>query len=447
MFISQQKFLVVGISKSGISACKYILNKGGVCYFFEQVSTDKIIQAKKEISMLGGIEVDLDGAYEIINLIDVVVLSPGVPINHKLAMVAKERNKRIVGEFEFGMSQLTPTIVGVTGTNGKTTTVHLISSILNEAKCKFSLCGNVGVPITSEIENITDNKLAIAEVSSFQLETISSFCPHISCVLNVSPDHLERHYTMENYVYLKKRIYKNQKESEYTVLNLDDNVVREFAKDCKGKVVWVSTNEKTEGAYFKDSYLYWQDHPIIEKKELSISGEHNIYNALFSIAVCSLLGIDRETIAKGLKEFKGIPHRIQLVSEKDGVRYYNDSKSTNTASTINAINSMKGETILILGGSEKGEKYDGLFKVIKESSIKHTIITGASRFNMLEQAVKQGLVDFSVTPDFFIAIKTAKSMATCGDNVLLSPACASFDRFSGYEERGNAFIKVVEELE
>ncbi len=446
MYIKEQKFLVIGISKSGISACQYILNNGGVCYFFEQLNNEKILEAKNQISQLGGIEVDINGAEEILNIIDVVVLSPGVPINHKLSMIAKERKKRIVGEFEFGIEQLIPTIVGVTGTNGKTTTVHLISNVLKEAKRQFSLCGNVGIPITSEIENIANKKIAVAEVSSFQLETISSFCPHIACILNVSPDHLERHYTMENYVYLKKRIYKNQKESEYTLLNYDDDIVKEFSQDTKGKVIWVSTKEKVDGAYFKDSYLYWQDHPILQQKELAISGEHNIYNALFCIAVCSLLGIDRETIAKGLKEFKGIPHRIQLVSDKNGIKYYNDSKSTNTASTINAINSMKGDTILILGGSEKGEKYDNLFKAIKESPIKHTIITGASRFNMLEQAVKQGLIDFSVTPDFYVAIKTAKAMATSGDNVLLSPACASFDKFSGYEERGNAFIKVVEEL-
>ena len=447
MYIKSQKFLVVGISKSGISACKYILKMGGTCYFFEQVNNKQIIEAKNQLNSLGGIEVDLDGAQKIMQIIDVVVLSPGVPINHQLAIMAKEYKKRIVGEFEFGISQLIPTLVGVTGTNGKTTTVHLISSILNEANINCSLFGNVGVPITSEMENINNNTIGIAEVSSFQLETINSFCPHIACVLNISPDHLERHYTMENYIYLKKRIFKNQKESEYTILNYDDNTVKEFYQDTKGKVIWVSTKQKVEGAYYKDNYLYWQDHPIIEQKDLSLFGEHNIYNALFSIAVCCLLGVDRDFIAKGLKEFKGIPHRIQFIAEKNGVKFYNDSKSTNTASTITAINSIKGDTILILGGSEKGESYENLFKAIKESCIKHVIITGASRFNMLDQAVKQGLVDFTVTPNFVVALKTAKALSCVGDSVLLSPACASFDFFNSYEERGNAFIKFVDELE
>lgn len=446
MNIKTQSFLVLGVSKSGFAVAEHILSNGGKCYIYEQLRNDKIQKSIEHLITLGAILINDKDADVIINLIDVVVISPGVPLNHELAVKAKKIGKRIIGELEYGFLRFTPPIIAVTGTNGKTTTVTLIDDILSNNKTKSCLVGNVGVPLTQRLCEIDKERVVVAEVSSFQLETISDFCPHISCVINIKPDHLERHYTMENYIFLKKRIFKNQKESEYTVLNFDDKTVRSFFTQTKGKVVWVSLEEQVEGAYRKDGKLYFYDKMIIEESRLRLKGEHNTCDALFAIACASLMGIDEQVIVQTLENFKGIRHRIEYIAEKAGITYYNDSKATNTASTISALETMSAPTILILGGSEKGEKYEELFEKIKQLGVKHVILTGASRFNMLNVAGKIGYVNLTLTANFEHAVKIASMIAQDGDNVLLSPSCASFDSFNSYQERGDAFRRIVEEI-
>lgn len=444
MNIKTQNFLILGVSKSGYCAGKYILSNGGKCYLYEENNNQRILEAINELKDLGGILLDKTIDEQILKTIDVVVVSPGVAINHQVALRAKQLGKRIISELEFGFVQKMPVIVGVTGTNGKTTTVSFINAILKSAKMDSQLLGNIGVPITSKINEIDSNTVCVTEISSFQLETTNNLCPHIACVLNVSPDHLERHYTMDNYIFLKKRILRNQKESEYAVLNYDDEIVRAMFNETKGKVFWVSTKERVIGGYKKDGKLYFNDEYIMDVDSLALKGEHNEYNALVSICVAKLLNVKNEFIEEALTNFKGVSHRIELIAEKDGVKFFDDSKSTNTASTITAINTMKSETILILGGSEKGEKYEKLFEEIKNSLVVHTILTGASRFNMLECAGKVGVSEITVTSDFSFAVKIASLYAKSGNSVLLSPGCASFDNFNNYEERGELFKKLVE---
>ncbi|MBQ7235708.1 MAG: UDP-N-acetylmuramoyl-L-alanine--D-glutamate ligase, partial [Clostridia bacterium] len=385
-------------------------------------------------------------AEERLKEIDVLVLSPGVPINHELAVKAKALGKRIMGELEFAYCAFTPPIIAVTGTNGKTTTVTLINAILEKAEKKRQLVGNVGTPMTAKLDEIDADTVCVTEVSSFQLESVNAFCPHISCVLNIAPDHLERHYGMENYIFLKKRIFKNQRESEYAILNFDDSTVKNFFPEVKAKVFWISVKGKVDGAYRKDGKLYCFDEYVIDEADLKLKGKHNVYDALFAIISTRLMGVSTEIIVQALKDFKGVKHRIELVCEKNGVEFYNDSKATNTASTISALGALKKPVVLILGGSEKGEEYDALFDAIKFSPVKHTVLTGASRFNMLDCAGRKGLSDITVTADFNFAVKIAALFASEGDCVLLSPACASYDSFSSFEERGDAFIKAVEEL-
>ena len=250
-----------------------------------------------------------------------MVISPGVPINHPVAVKAKSLGKRIIGEFELGYESFTPTFIGVTGTNGKTTTVSLIDAILKEAGKNAKPVGNVGVPLTSELEDCGKDTVFVAEVSSFQLESVSEFHPYISCVLNISPDHLERHYSMENYIFLKKRIFANQRESDYCLLNYDDETVRSFYPDVKAKVVWVSCEEEVDGAYLKDGALYFKGEKITEAANIPLVGGHNIYNALFAAAVSKLLGADTAAIAKAISSFKGVPYRTQLVAEINGVKF------------------------------------------------------------------------------------------------------------------------------
>ncbi len=446
MHINTQKFLVLGVSKSGYAVAKYILENGGQCYLYEELSSPKIDDAISMLTGLGARRLNKDDVDGFLLQIDIVVVSPGIPINHDIAIKAKNIGKRIIGELEFGCLQFTPPIIAITGTNGKTTTATLVDAILNEEGRKCALVGNVGVPITSKINDVDKDTVCVAEVSSFQLETVHSFCPHISCILNISPDHLERHYTMENYIYLKKRVFKKQRESEYTILNYDDDIVRGFYSEIKAKTLYVSTKEKVEGAYLLDNKLYFRDEFVMNKEQIKLSGEHNVYNALFAIAIAKLLNVENQVIENALKNFKGVKHRMELIAQKEGVEFYNDSKATNTASTISAIEGMKKPVILILGGSEKGEKYINLFEKIKSSTVKHTILTGASRFNMLESAGKVGYSELTLTSDFTTAVKIAKLISEDGDCVLLSPACASFDNFSCFEERGEMFKQIVEGL-
>ena len=444
MYIKSQKFLVLGVSKSGYAVAKHILDKGGQCYLYEELSSPKIDEALKLLTSLGAMRLNEENLDKILLHIDILVISPGVPINHEIAIKAKNLGKRIIGELEFGCLQFSPPLIAITGTNGKTTTATLVDAIFNEQGIKSALVGNVGVPITSRINEVDTDTICVAEVSSFQLETVYSFCPHISCVLNISPDHLERHYTMENYVYLKKRIFKNQRESEYTILNYDDKIVRGFCTEIKSNILYVSTREKVDGAYLLADKLYYRDEFVTSIEDLKLSGEHNVYNTLFAIAIAKLMNVDSYTIASALKNFKGVKHRMELIGTKYGVEFYNDSKATNTASTISAIEGIVKPIILILGGSEKGEKYINLFEKIKGSTVKHVILTGASRYNMLESAGKVGYSNLTLTSDFTTAVKIAKLISEEGDAVLLSPACASFDNFSCFEERGEKFKEIVE---
>lgn len=445
MYLRNQKFLVLGVSKSGFSAANYILDNGGECYFFEEMSGEKISESIMRLTERGARNIT-ETVNEILPIIDVVIISPGVPINHEIAVKAKRLNIRIIGEFELGYLSFNPPFIAVTGTNGKTTTVNMISDILKAGKIPNKLVGNVGVPLTGVVGKENADEIFVSEISSFQLESIDYFCPHVACVLNISPDHLERHYTMENYIFLKRRILSCLTQSEYAVLNYDDENVRRFAENAKCRIIWISVRETVDGAYLKDGKIYYGDEFIVAETELPTQGLHNVYNALFAISCAKIFGVANERIISGLKNFRGVKHRMELVCEADGVKYFDDSKATNTASTITAIDCVASPKILIVGGSEKGENYDILFEKIRKTNVKHVVITGASKFNMLKSAGKVDYTDITITYDFENAVKIAAFLAESGDCVLLSPACASFDSFKNYEERGDFFAKTVRGL-
>ena len=256
MYIKEQKFLIIGASKSGFAVANYLVNKGACVKVYEELTSKKALSAVGKLKDIGLENISKEQAENYLNEIDVLVLSPGVAINHDLAIKAKELNKRIIGELEFAYSTFIPPIVAVTGTDGKSTTVSMIKSILDKGEKQSLLVGNIGIPMTERLKEIDCDKIPVVEVSSYQLESVSNFCPHISCVLNIAPDHLERHYTMENYIFLKKRIFKNQKESEYTVLNYDDLIVRNFQSEVKSQIIFVSTKEKINGVYSINGKIY-----------------------------------------------------------------------------------------------------------------------------------------------------------------------------------------------
>lgn len=448
MIFKSKNFLVFGLSKSGYSVTKELLKLKANCYIYEE--NDNLYQSGNlgELVELGARRVTTDTVFELLKNIDVLVVSPGVAINHRLCVKARELKIRIIGELELGYLLIKSPIIAVTGTNGKTTTVSIINKIFENANISHELVGNIGVPITSKVDKLQEHDaFAITEVSSFQLETIHNFTPHIACILNITPDHLERHYTMENYVYLKERILKNLRESEYAILNADDERIVSFAKNIKAKIIWVSLKNLNANARYEDGYLYYNNVKISQFNNGALKGEHNIYNALFAVAVAKIVGIEDSIISTALSEYKGEKHRIEFVGNFNGVDYYNDSKSTNTGATISALKTIKTPTILLLGGKEKGENYDLLFNEIKNSKVKAVIVCGESVKNMTASAINVGIVNLHIVNGLDQAVALADFLAFEGDTVLLSPSCSSFDRFSGYAERGEYFCELVKKLE
>ena len=447
MYFKTQKFLVVGASRSGIAATKLLIENGAVCYIYDDSESPLIVKSIEGLVGLGAITVDKTQINERLDEVDVVVLSPGVAIDHEIPIAAKKLGKRIIGELELGFTLCKSPIVAVTGTNGKTTTCTLIRDILNDENNRAVLCGNAGIPLSAVLGDLDKNSFAVAEVSSFQLETVWSFCPHIAVITNITPDHLSRHYNMENYIFLKGKILSNMRESEYAVLNHDDATVVKFSEKTKAKCVFFSIKNEVNGAYVSDGKIYYKGKYIMDTAEIPIGGAHNVLNVLASVCVAKIMGIADDEIAQKIRIFKGVKHRIQFIKTVDGVDYYNDSKATNADATLKAVDSMKKPTVLILGGKDKGLPFDGLFERLKNSEVKHVVLTGESRYTLLESAKKAQFDCVSVTEDFEIAFKIAKIAAKDGDCVLLSPACSSFDAFSDYEERGDKFISLVEGID
>ncbi len=436
--------MVAGMSKSGECAARFLLERGADVYIYDDVVSEKIKAVMDEFSSLGARVVTAESYMDATLVCDILVLSPGIPIDNPLPVAFRKQGKTIIGEEELGAMFLRATAIAVTGTNGKTTTVSMLNSILENDGHKSVACGNIGNPLLGEVENLGFNDYAVIEVSSFQLETLSSLRPHIAVITNVTEDHLNRHYNMENYVFLKSKILRNLRESEYAVLNYDDEVVRGFAKSTKAKVVYFSMRERTEGAYFENGSVYFNGEKYFDVSDMTLTGVHNVYNALACVAAAHILGIDKNKVAEAICSFKGIKHRIEVVSKSNGVTYIDDSKGTNVDATVKAMNAMTEPTVILLGGKDKGYDYMPLFSSMKESKVVHAVLYGENRFKLLNAAIKAGFSDFSLCAEFRPAVRLAQFIAKPGQNVLLSPASSSFDSFTNYEERGDAFKKLVE---
>lgn len=442
MYPANQSFLVLGLSRSGVAAAEFLLSEGAETYVFDDVRGGAVEKAVQSLTEKGAKTVNESLLPELINRCHALVLSPGIPVDHPLAVAFKRAGKAVIGETELAARYLKCCVLAVTGTNGKTTTVSMLAEMLAAGGVKAKVCGNIGVPMLS-CRNLAERDVAVAEISSFQLETLSSLKPHIAAVLNISEDHLNRHYNMENYVYLKSRLLKNQQETEYAVLNYDDSVVRGFAEKTRAKVVWFSRKERVDGAYIENGSLFFRGEEIVKIEELALREAHNIENALAALACAKLMKINNEAVAKALKTFKGAPHRIETAGVVDGVTYIDDSKGTNVDSTVHAAQCMKNETVLLLGGKDKGYEYAPLFEALKQTKVVRCVIYGENAFKILESAAKTGYKNVTLTEKFDYAVKIARLLAARGQTVLLSPASASFDEFQSYEERGDRFVSVV----
>ncbi len=443
MLFTRQTFLVAGLSRSGVAAGEYLASQGAKVYLYDDVDDENIRSAVERLSKLGCIPVRKDELSERARLCDILVLSPGIPVDHPLPVSFKRAGKRIVGEAELGALALRCPVVAVTGTNGKTTTVTMLESILKAAGKNAIACGNVGRPITACLKELGDDGIAVAEISSFQLETLYSLRPHVAVILNVTEDHLNRHYNMENYIYLKSRILKNSSESEFAVLNYDDPIVRGFDEKTKATTIWFSMKEKVEGAYFSEDAFWFFGERILSADEFPLDGDHNRANALAAIAAAKLMGAGNAAIAAALKTFRGVKHRLEKVGELNGVTFIDDSKATNVDSAIKAIGSVRGESVLLVGGKDKGYTYEPLFDAIKTSGVVHTVIYGENAFRILNAALARGYTSVTLCRPFDMAVRVAYLTARRGQNVLLSPASASFDAFTSYEERGNRFAELM----
>lgn len=445
MYIKLSSFLVVGLKRSGYSITKVLLERKAEVYVYDSSSEEYVEKNKIELQKLNA-KITVD-PIETLNYVDVLVLSPGVPIDSEISITARKLNKRIIGEMELASYLINAPIVAITGTNGKTTVCSILSHVLNSSNEDNVLVGNIGTPLSSKINEINENTLVITEVSSFQLETTSRFCPHIACILNITPDHLDRHYNMQNYIFLKGKLLSNLKESEFAVLNYDNESVRVLSNNTRANVVWFSKNKKIDGAYLENGEIFFNDEQIFSVNEINLLGIHNVENVLACVAVLKLLGITNEEIKLGVSTFTGVKHRIQHVKTVGGVDFYNDSKSTNPDATIKAVNSMQSPTVLIMGGYEKGLDYGEVMKAVSTSpNIENLILTGKSANKMYETAVKNNVKRVNVVSDFNATVKLAYALSKNGGAVLFSPATSSFDKFSNYEERGDRFIEAVNEL-
>lgn len=452
--LKEQKCLVIGTGVSGIGATQLLHRMGAKVILFdgsEKVSVSEICRKLPE-----GIEVECyTGSLpsEIEHQIEQVVLSPGVPVDLPIVQLFHEKGIPIIGEIELGFLVEKGAVAAITGTNGKTTTTTLVGDIMKAAlgEDKVFVVGNIGDPYTLEAFKTKEDTCTVAEISSFQLETVNTFKPKVSAILNITEDHLNRHYTMENYAFCKEKIAAKQSKDEICVLNYDNNYTREFANICPAKPVFFSSTQiLEEGFFLKEGKICKSENGYTEEildihKDMNLIGKCNVENVMAAIAIAEGMGVKRETIRKVIKDFRAVEHRIEYVATKGGVDYYNDSKGTNPDAAIQGIMAMTKPTILIGGGYDKKNVYDEWIDNF-DGKVKWLVLIGQTKELIAECARKHGFENIKLVDTFEQCLQLCTSLSEPGDSVLLSPACASWGMFTNYEERGTIFKQYVQNL-
>jgi UDP-N-acetylmuramoylalanine--D-glutamate ligase len=442
MIYKNKNFLITGVSKSGFSSAKLLISKGAKVFLYD----DKSYENAESLKNMGACDVSALSETEILKDIYCIIKSPGVPREHRLIELALSRRIPVISEIELGWYNYKGVCLAITGTNGKSTVTALTDYIINSAGQKSFLCGNYGTPFTEYCLEPAETYCCV-EVSSFQLENCFEFKPHIAAVLNITEDHMNRHRTMQNYINIKKRIFRNQKLTEYAVLNFDCLTSRQLFENVNSCVYWFSGKQKVKGAYIENGILKFCGEDIINEKDIYIAGWHNRLNCLAALCMAKILGIDSGVISHCLKSFKGIPHRLQFAGKAGNVSFYNDSKATNTDSTLTAIKAMKEGTILLLGGCDKGADLKPLMEEISRSpQIASCIFFGEMRNRLIAAAESVGYGRYAVCGNMEESVY--KAYRNCGGYgaVLLSPGCASFDEFKNFEERGERFLAIVKDI-
>jgi UDP-N-acetylmuramoylalanine--D-glutamate ligase len=446
-----QKILVAGSGKSGIAASRMILKTGDEVVLYDSndaLKKDELLSQFGETDKISVILGELKK--EDLKDISICVISPGIALDAPFVSVLKEADIPVWSEIQLAYHHAKGKLAAITGTNGKTTTTALTGEIMKAFYEHVYVVGNIGIPYTQEALKTTEDSVTVAEVSSFQLETITDFHPDVSAILNITPDHLNRHKTMECYIKVKESITVNQTEKDCCVLNYDDLVLREFGESMKPRAIYFSSRNSLDEGYCIDGDVIIRNHrgnreEIVNINELNLLGRHNHENVMAAIAIASELNVPMEVIKKAVCEFQAVEHRIEFVAEKAGVKYYNDSKGTNPDAAIQAVKAMPGPTILIAGGYDKNSEYDEWIESF-DGKVKHMVLLGQTREKIAECAAKHGFTNVMYAEDMQEAVKVCASYANKGDYVLLSPACASWGMFRCYEERGEIFKECVRSL-
>ena len=446
-----KKVLVVGSGISGIAACGLLKEEHANIVLLEgnQSASEEDIRKKSEA--FSDVEIIIgDLPQDQIATLDMAVLSPGVPTDLPFVCAMRDAGVVILGEIELAYQLSKGKIIAITGTNGKTTTTALVGEIMSNYYEDVKVVGNIGIPYTSVARETTDDTVVVAEISSFQLETTQEFMPEVSAILNITPDHLNRHHTMECYIEVKESITKNQTKDQTCVLNYEDEVLREFGQKVHTKVVFFSSKQKLENGFYLDGedICYAIDgkvETVVNINDLNLLGKHNYENVMAATAMAVSFGVPMEKIKEVLVRFQSVEHRIEYVTEKRGIRFYNDSKGTNTDAAIQGIRAMNRKTCLIGGGYDKQSEYDEWIEAF-DGKVKKLVLIGATKEKIADCAKKHGFTDYVFADSLKEAIDICYETAVNGDAVLLSPACASWDMFKSYEERGQIFKDLVREL-
>lgn len=447
--MDNKRILVVGTGLSGIAAVTLLNHKASKIMLQEGNAEAKEEEIKRLLPEDADVEIIIGPfAKERQKEVDLVVLSPGVPVDLDYIVEMREAGIPIWGEIELAYRLSKGRIAAITGTNGKTTTTALVGEIMKSYYSSVFVVGNIGIPYTEIAVETKEDSVIVAEISSFQLETIQEFKPSVSAILNITPDHLNRHHTMENYIDTKLQITKNQDKTDVCVLNYEDEVLREKGKDLSTNVFYFSSKRPLEQGIYLDQQgnIIYRNHDletcILNVCELNLLGKHNYENVMAAIAIATHMGVPMECIKKAACEFVAVEHRMEYVAEKKGVKYYNDSKGTNPDAAIKAIEAMVSPTILIGGGYDKNSEYEEWIQSF-HGNVRYLVLFGQTRDKIAAAAKRCGFFNIILVEDLKEAVEVCAENAEPGNAVLLSPACASWGMFKNYEERGRMFKEYV----
>ena len=450
MEVTGKKVLVFGSGISGIGAVKLLEDHGAEVILYD--GNDKLDKVAMKEQLGDGVKAEIilgEFPEKLIDTLDIAVLSPGVPTDLPVVNAMRDKKVAVIGEVELAYAFGKGDVLAITGTNGKTTTTTLLGEIMKAYKEHTYVVGNIGNPYTVAARQMEEDAVAVAEMSSFQLESIVTFRPKVSAILNFTPDHLNRHHTMEAYVNAKKNIAKNQTAEDYCILNYEDERTREFGEHIDAQVIYFSSRQKLEKGIYLDNgnmiYKNPEEVLVCNVDELQLLGMHNYENYMAAVAMAAVYGVPIDIIRKVIRAFKGVEHRIEYVTEKNGVVYYNDSKGTNPDAAIKGIQAMNRRTVLLGGGYDKGSEFTEWINAF-DGKVKKLILIGATKEKIAADAEKCGFHDYVFADTFEEAVLLAAKTAESGEAVLLSPACASWGMFPNYEVRGDEFKRIVNSL-